>query len=130
MLTYLLVGAGGFVGSVLRYGISRIPAPNFLALPLMTLLINFLGAFLIGAITEAATANGSQNSNITLMLKVGLCGGFTTFSTFSLEAFDMLSSGKVGLGIIYMFSSLALSLIAVFLGKALVRFIMTYLQLQ
>ena len=84
MMGLLCVGAGGALGAMGRYGLGLIPLGS--ELPLMTLLINFLGSVAIGAIVEASElAAGALPREAVLFLKVGLCGGFTTFSTFSLE---------------------------------------------
>ena len=87
MMSVLCVGAGGFVGAVSRYGLGLIPLAS--GLPLVTLLINFTGSVVIGAVAEAASlAPTALPREAVLFLKVGLCGGFTTFSTFSLETLD------------------------------------------
>lgn len=85
MLNCLAVGAGGFVGAVLRYLVSMIPLDKTGAFPVNTLLINILGAFAIGAITALGAKTAGLDPRLTLLLKTGICGGFTTFSTFALE---------------------------------------------
>ena len=110
-MSFLMVAAGGAVGSVLRYGLSLIPFRQ--GFPFATLLANFLGAVLIGLI--AANAGRLPGKSV-LLLKTGLCGGFTTFSTFSLESVQMLQDGRVGIAILYMGLSLVLSLLGVGLG--------------
>ena len=90
MTGLLCVGAGGALGAMGRYSLGLIPLGG--ELPLMTLLINFLGSVAIGAIVETSElAAGALSREAVLFLKVGLCGGFTTFSTFSLET---LSSSR------------------------------------
>lgn len=93
MMGLLCVGAGGALGAMGRYGLGLVPlAPG---LPLMTLLINFLGSVAIGAIVEASElAAGALPREAVLFLKVGLCGGFTTFSTFSLETLELIEGGQ------------------------------------
>ena len=87
MMGLLCVGAGGALGAMGRYGLGLIPLGS--ELPLMTLLINFLGSVAIGAIVETSElAAGALSREAVLFLKVGLCGGFTTFSTFSLETLE------------------------------------------
>ena len=80
MMGLLCVGAGGALGAMGRYGLGLIPLGS--ELPLMTLLINFLGSVAIGAIVETSElAAGALSREAVLFLKVGLCGGFTTFSS-------------------------------------------------
>ena len=93
MMGLLCVGAGGALGAMGRYGLGLIPLGG--ELPLMTLLINFLGSVAIGAIVETSElAAGALSREAVLFLKVGLCGGFTTFSTFSLETLELIEGGQ------------------------------------
>ena len=93
MMGLLCVGAGGALGAMGRYGLGLIPLGG--ELPLMTLLINFLGSVAIGAIVETSElAAGALSREAVLFLKVGLCGGFTTFSTFSLETLGLIEGGQ------------------------------------
>lgn len=122
MLSFLLVGFGGAVGAMLRYAIGLIPVRS--AFPVLTLLINFLGAAAIGLIAEAAS--GQQLSpRSTLFWKTGVCGGFTTFSTFSLEAMMLYQDGEWLLGSLYVILSVAGCLCGVLLGKALYHWLFT-----
>lgn len=91
------VALGGALGAVSRYLCGMLPFLQRGIFPLPTLLINLAGAFLIGLIAQVAAQRGAQSSSAVLFLKVGLCGGFTTFSTFSLETVTLLSNGKSGL---------------------------------
>ena len=86
----LFVALGGGLGAVGRYLLSLIAAPW--SFPVMTLLTNFLGAVVIGAVAQAAGQLPMSKSAV-LFLKTGLCGGFTTFSTFSLETVELLEQG-------------------------------------
>ena len=113
------VGAGGFVGAVFRYLVGFIPQLQRGAFPLATLLINLVGAILIGAVAEKAGSVSGMNPTLLLFLKVGVCGGFTTFSTFSLEGVGLLESGRTGLFFLYALLSVALCLGGVLLGRAL-----------
>ena len=74
----LLVGAGGFIGAVGRYLLGLVPCGG--DFPLMTFLVNFLGAVAIGAVAEAASGPAALPAEAALFLKTGVCGGFTTFS--------------------------------------------------
>ena len=83
MIAALCVGAGGFCGAIARYLLGLLPYQG--QFPLITFIINFTGAVAIGAVVEAASIRpGMLPPNAVLFLKTGLCGGFTTFSTFSL----------------------------------------------
>lgn len=115
----LAVGAGGFCGAILRYCGGLIPWLKIGSFPLPTLLINIIGAFLIGVIAQAAEVRG-MNPSLLLFLKVGLCGGFTTFSTFSLESLTLLENGRTALFALYAAASLILCILGVMLGKAVI----------
>lgn len=118
----LAVGVGGFIGSVLRYLVTLIPLGAQAAFPFKTLAINVAGSFAIGLICAAtAKAGATWNPQAVLLLKVGVCGGFTTFSTFALETGELLRDGAWPLAVIYIMSSVVLSIAAVFAAEALVR---------
>ena len=89
------VALGGALGAVSRYLCGMLPFLQRGIFPLPTLLINLAGAFLIGLIAQVAAQRGAQSSSAVLFLKVGLCGGFTTFSTFSAEVVFLLQQGRV-----------------------------------
>ena len=105
MLNILAVGLGGFAGSVLRYMIGLIPVNEMMAFPIKTFLINVTGCIAIGLITAFAAKNGSLNPHLLLFMKVGVCGGFTTFSTFALETSDLIRSGNTGVALTYVLGS-------------------------
>lgn len=117
MLNCLAVGIGGFLGSVVRYLIGMIPIKNNTIFPFHTLLINVLGAFLIGYIMALFSKNSSWDGRLLLMLKVGFCGGLTTFSTFSSETFVLLQNHHYFLAVAYVLLSLILGISAVILGQ-------------
>lgn len=120
MINALFVGAGGFIGAVMRYVMGQIPLPIKGGFPIMTLVINILGAFLIGIISAAAGKYFNLDSRMVLFIKTGICGGFTTFSTFSLECSDLLSTGKQGYAVVYMVLSVVCCILAVWAGKQIV----------
>lgn len=115
MAACIYVGMGGFIGSVLRYLVSLIPLKTTHGFPLLTLFINILGAFLIGFISTIALKK-SMNPHLVLLLKTGLCRGFTTFSTFALESITLHKNGNTTLAMIYIVLSIVLGPSAVILG--------------
>lgn len=120
MIECLLVGLGGFLGSVLRYLIGLMYVKTDSGFPLKTFIINILGAFIIGALSSIAIKY-NVNSKAILFLKVGLCGGFTTFSTFALETQELLKNDRVGVAIIYVTLSVVIGVVAVILGENLFK---------
>ncbi len=114
MLNILTVGLGGFVGATLRYLIGLIPVQEATAFPIKTLLINIVGCIAIGIISIAASKNHSINPHLILFLKVGVCGGFTTFSTFALETATLLKNGNAFTALIYMLGSVLIGVAVIF----------------
>ena len=114
----LAVGTGGALGAMGRWGLSLLPFRG--EFPLLTLVTNLLGAVLIGFLAGWAD-RGRLSSLWTLFWKTGVCGGFTTFSTFSLETLTLLEKGKWLLGGSYMVLSVVLCLLGVALGERLSR---------
>lgn len=115
----LVVGLGGFIGSVLRYLIGLIPIQETYIFPLNTFIVNILGTVLISLIAFYVTKNVSYDENIILFLKVGLCGGFTTFSTFALETGDLIKSGNTSIAFIYVLLSIIIGVSIIFLPDLL-----------
>ena len=91
MINCLFVGLGGFIGAVCRYLIGLLPVQSESGFPYKTFLINVAGAFLIGCIATYAGKHPAVNPQLVLFLKVGICGGFTTFSTFAFETTDLFA---------------------------------------
>lgn len=112
MVNFLFVGLGGAVGAALRYAVGLIPYKG--DLPILTLAVNLLGALLIGFVSGIADKKLSDGA--VLFLKTGVCGGFTTFSTFSLEAYKLFEAHKTVLALIYVILSVGLCLVGVFAG--------------
>ena len=119
----MAAGAGGFIGSVRRYLVGMIPFLSRHDFPLQTLTVNFVGAFVIGLIAGNMDTGGWLSGRAVTFLKVGVCGGFTTFSTFSLESLGMIEAGRIGLFGAYAVTSVGLCLLGVLLGKAAAGFI-------
>lgn len=121
MIECIIVGAGGFVGAVCRYLIGMIPLKEGCAFPIKTLMINIVGSFMIGIVAALASETDFLNPRTVLFLKVGICGGFTTFSSFALESTDLIKSGKMQLAVIYTILSIILGVLAVFAGQGIIR---------
>ncbi len=113
-MNIIFVALGGALGAVCRYLISQIPVES--AFPAATFFTNILGAFVIGFIVGTAE-NRNLSDGLVLFLKTGFCGGFTTFSTFSLESVSLLSKGKYLTGGSYMILSLICCLCGVIAGQ-------------
>ena len=114
MDSILIVGLGGGLGAIARYIIGLLPWKG--DFPLLTLLVNLIGAILIGFLTGLATRYRVSPRTL-LFWKTGVCGGFTTFSTFSLEAVQLMHSGNRLLAVLYLFASLSGCLLGVWLGE-------------
>ncbi|MBP3223242.1 MAG: fluoride efflux transporter CrcB [Actinomycetaceae bacterium] len=112
----IFVGIGGFIGAVLRYCVSLLPLPSVHDFPYLTLLVNVVGAFVLGCLVAWQTGH-VIDPRLLLVMKVGVCGGFTTFSTFSAEAFDLFTNGKTLMAVLYVCASVVLSVCAVWLPQ-------------
>ena len=116
-MSFVFVALGGALGAVARYAISLIPVKG--QFPILTLVTNILGAILIGFIVGLTDKKGDVSPNTVLFWKTGVCGGFTTFSTFSLEAYKLFENKAYMLGGAYAVLSVCCCLAGVFLGKKL-----------
>jgi CrcB protein len=116
------VAAGGALGSVARY-LAGIGAGKLFGLgfPWGTLLINIAGSFLIGTFVELFALRLDLSQTMRVFLTVGICGGFTTFSTFSLEAYLLIDRGEFLSAAAYIVCSVVLSVMALFGALQLVR---------
>ncbi|SHI62244.1 camphor resistance protein CrcB [Tangfeifania diversioriginum] len=122
--TILLVGTGGFIGSVMRYlvqiFVERDMSSTF---PYGTLVANIVGSFIIGVVFALAGKGNLMSAEWRMFLAVGICGGFTTFSSFAYNNFTMLKENTFGPFFLNVFGSLFLGILAVYLGVLLVRVI-------
>ena len=91
----IAVGAGSFIGGIARYLVSLAMKGISKGFPWATVLVNLLGCLIIGLLWGFLSRNASESTSWGLFLTVGLCGGFTTFSTFSKEALTMLQTGQI-----------------------------------
>lgn len=117
----LLVGLGGFIGTVLRYLITHfINSRLETAFPFATLGINLLGCFVIG-IAFALMQKHAIPQHWGLILATGICGGFTTFSAFSNETLMLMRIGQTGYAVVYVAASVTLGLMATFTAITIFR---------
>lgn len=114
-----LVFVGGGFGSVARYALSKYFNSAENGIPYGTFLANILGSLFIGIILGLALKNNTLNTNQTLLLATGFCGGFTTFSTFAYENHLFLKSGDFVSFAVYTIASFILAFAAVFFGMYL-----------
>ena len=114
--TFGLVALGGAIGAMLRYGVvlssARILGAGF---PMGTMIVNVAGSFIMG-IMAILLMERMQGSALIPFVMVGILGGFTTFSSFSLDAMILLEKGKMAAAASYVFGSVGLSIIALFTG--------------
>lgn len=120
MLNCLVVALGGGIGACLRYLIGLIPLKEPFIFPVKTLVINLLGCFVIGLAASLAVKNSSLSPKLVLFVKTGLCGGFTTFSTFALETETLIKTGQSGLAVLYIALSVVAGVGLAFAGQAIV----------
>ncbi len=113
MMSLLAVAAGGAIGSLCRYGVG-----NLVSFPFGTISVNIVGSFLIGVLFTTV-----QDNQTRLLLITGVLGGFTTFSTFSLEALILWQQGQTLYAVLYVLASVCVSIAAVFSGYYLGKFL-------
>lgn len=118
----LIVGCGGFIGALLRYLCSQVLGGiSTGAFPLSTFVINLVGSFLIGVMSVLLPAAFPNSRLPLLFVSTGILGGFTTFSTFSLETFGLIEESRYLMAGVYAFGSLAVCLVGVCLGRMIAR---------
>ncbi|MFZ9886752.1 MAG: fluoride efflux transporter CrcB [Myxococcota bacterium] len=122
MQQLLLVCIGGAAGSGARHLVGvwaakSLPSP----LPLSTLLVNVLGSALLGVLWALLASRGPEAAGWRALLMTGVCGGFTTYSTFNLESLQLLEAGKVGHFVLYLGATILICLVAGAIAAALAR---------
>lgn len=123
MLNVAAVFLGGGLGAVLRYLTGVCFLKNFqTSLPLATFSVNIIGCFILGFLYILFINKTDMNSALKLALTAGFCGGLTTFSTFSLEIFEMIRAANYFTAVVYIFLSLAAGLAAVIIGAHFAKF--------
>lgn len=122
--TILLVGFGGFIGSVARFLVSKYFQENMASVfPWSTFTVNIVGSLLIGIIYGFSEKGDVLSPEIRLFLAVGICGGFTTFSTFSNDAFLLIRQQEWFRFALYSSLSFFLGLLAVYAGRFITKLI-------
>jgi len=122
----MAVAAGGAIGAVGRYGMTSVAAHWFsVGFPYGTLLVNLIGSFVLGLLFEASILVWSPQEELRAFLFVGVLGGFTTFSGFSLDVYQLWSRGDIWLTAIYVGVSVVLCILCFFAGLAILRAILT-----
>ena len=118
----LIAGAGGFVGTGLRYLIGVL-AKQWCSgtFPLGTFIVNALGCLIIGVVYGLSAKSGVLNSNHVLLLATGFCGGFTTFSAFANETWLLGTKGDMLMSALYVAASIIVGIVCVWLGRALLN---------
>lgn len=118
----LLVGAGGGLGSIARYLCQRwFIANHATAFPWATFAVNISGCFLIGIFWGISFRTFAENESWKLFLMTGICGGFTTFSAFTLEGIGLIKEQKLALFFMYVAASVVTGLFATYLGMKIIR---------
>jgi len=121
MWNVFVVGAGGFIGAVLRYLIGLIPLKQAAEFPVKTFFINIIGSFVIGLVAAYSIKHSECKQSLQLFLKVGICGGFTTFSSFALETMNLMEKGNTLYATLYPCLSIVLGVAAVYVAGMIVR---------
>ena len=115
MTNCIAVGLGGFIGATLRYLIGLIPVCETTLFPVKTFFINIAGCIAIAFVAMLASKGSIPNPKLVLFLKTGICGGFTTFSTFALESATLMKSGHPKVAFLYMLLSILVGVGAIFI---------------
>jgi CrcB protein len=122
--TIILVGLGGAIGSILRYLSGWFTSKYFQgSFPISTLVINILGSLLIGIFIGILAKYYPENQPLKFLLIVGFCGGFTTFSSFAVENYNLFQNGNQFSAYIYIITSVILTISAVGIGNYITKFI-------
>lgn len=113
----LLVGVGGFIGSIARYFVSKLNLSiDFYAIPIGTLTVNIVGSYIIGFLTGISEKSTIISTELRLLLMVGICGGFTTFSSFTNENLSLMHNGQIISILFYTALSIILGFLFVYFG--------------
>lgn len=116
-MNLLAVGLGGALGAICRYLLGQILPKLGSGFPLATFAVNIIGCFAIGLVVGIAGKYSDIDPRLILFLQTGICGGFTTFSTFSLESLTLIEEGRLAIGILYIVLSVLLGLFALLTAR-------------
>ena len=124
MSILLSIFLGGGVGALLRFLICEQTDRLFLSsFPFGTIVVNVLGAFLMGLVVSYFADKVNISQNIKMFLTIGFLGGFTTFSTFNLDFYQLFSNGEILASLLYLFVTFTFTVIAFYLGLSLFKFL-------
>jgi CrcB protein len=121
MIPYLVVFLGAGIGGALRHGVNLAATRLGFDFPFATLFVNVVGSFAMGLLVGYFARLGDAPQHLRLFLTTGILGGFTTFSTFSLDTALLFERGEMTTSALYVIASVGLSLLGFFAGIALVR---------
>ena len=130
MRDLILVGIGGFIGAILRYALSSVIQNDSSAILIGTLLVNFLGTFLLGMVVYSAELVSFITPEIRIFLTIGVLGAFTTMSTFGHEAFTLFEEGKTIMLVIYVVATVLLVFLGIFVARISVNTISATVQIN
>jgi len=115
------VACGGAIGSVARYFVAQVQSPSWTGFPYGIFLVNVSGGFIMGVLVELMALRFSVSPEVRAFLTTGVLGGYTTFSTFSLESALLIQKGAMVNATAYIVGSAILSIVALFCGLWVIR---------
>ena len=124
MSILISVFLGGGFGAIIRsLVIEQVNKLFLVAFPFGTIAVNVIGAFLIGLLSSYLAERLDVSENIKMFLIVGFCGGFTTFSSFNIEFYQLFSNGEILSSLIYVTTTFVLTVVAFYIGVSLLKLI-------
>ena len=120
-MNYVLVAVGGMLGAMARYFCVSLLTDKSLNFPYSTFMVNILGCFLIGAISEFFTLRSYLPNEARILLITGFLGAFTTFSTFGLDTVSLINKAAFVHSVVYVFSSVFMGVLSIYLATFMVR---------